>query len=269
MNWSQLGININGEYINHLRFADDIVLLSENHEDLQYMLETLHRYSKQCGLEMNFEKTCVMTNSEPKSISLENNNIKYVEEYIYLGQNLSLNSRYIDEVERRIKKAWKSYWSLKHIFKSKLDIKLKKTAIDTVVTPTLLYGCQTWAITREIIDKIQKFPRAIERSLLNIKIKDKVKSSDIRKRTNILDAAEMACRLKWRWAGHTARTSDNRWSERVHWYPRGQQRPRGRPRRRWQDDITQQAGVTWTRLAADRELWTTMEEAFVQKWTNP
>jgi hypothetical protein len=268
--WSQMGININGEYLNHLRFADDIVLLSENHKDLIYMIEKLNIHSQECGLDMNFEKTCAMTNGEEKNICIQNTNINYVPEYKYLGQIISLDGRYVDEVDRRIKKAWNAYWAHKYIFKSKLDIKLKKTAIDTVVTPTLLYGCQTWAITKNIIDRIQKFQRAVERSLLGVKIKDKLKNTCIRKMTNIVDAAEMFCRLKWRWAGHTARTNDDRWSEKIlHWYPRGAERPRGRPRRRWRDDIVEEAGITWTRIANERELWSNMEEAYVQKWTNP
>jgi hypothetical protein len=32
------GLNINGEYLHYLRFADDIVLLSEKHTELQDMI---------------------------------------------------------------------------------------------------------------------------------------------------------------------------------------------------------------------------------------
>ncbi|CAH2208384.1 jg3026, partial [Pararge aegeria aegeria] len=42
-------------------------------------------------------------------------------------------------------------------------------------------------------------------------------------------------------------------------------RRRGRPLRRWSDDITQIAGKTWARAAMDRESWLLMEEAFTVK----
>jgi hypothetical protein len=38
LNWKGRGININGEYISHLRFADDIVIMAETLQDLQLML---------------------------------------------------------------------------------------------------------------------------------------------------------------------------------------------------------------------------------------
>lgn len=33
--WENLGLQINSEYLSHLRFADDIVLLSESAKQLQ------------------------------------------------------------------------------------------------------------------------------------------------------------------------------------------------------------------------------------------
>ena len=41
LEWDGLGININGEYITHLRFADDIVIMAESLEHLNAMLSDL------------------------------------------------------------------------------------------------------------------------------------------------------------------------------------------------------------------------------------
>ncbi|KAL0860164.1 hypothetical protein ABMA27_010471 [Loxostege sticticalis] len=46
LDWSGLGININGEYITHLRFADDIVVIAETLEDLGTMLDEIRRRTK-------------------------------------------------------------------------------------------------------------------------------------------------------------------------------------------------------------------------------
>lgn len=267
LDWENKGINLNGEYLSNLRFADDIVLISENHKDLEYMLNTLDVESRKCGLQMNKQKTFAMTNSEKTPIQTESHSICYVDEYVYLGQNISFLNQTSREVERRIKKAWNKYWSLKEIFKSKIPMHLKRKAMDTVVMPTLLYGCQTWSFTKDIVQKINVFQRAAERSMLGIRLKDRKKNTDIRSITKITDAVELASRLKWRWAGHTARATDNRWSEKIlHWYPYEAKRPRGRPRRRWSDDIHQVAGSTWTRQAQDRQHWKELEEAYAQKW---
>uniref|UniRef100_A0A2H1W1L4 SFRICE_005845 n=1 Tax=Spodoptera frugiperda TaxID=7108 RepID=A0A2H1W1L4_SPOFR len=58
----------------------------------------------------------------------------------------------------------------------------------------------------------------------------------------------------------------------TQWYPRNGKRKRGRPQKRWDDDIRQVAGITWGRVAIERPEWRRLEEAFAtwqtdtQKW---
>ncbi|KAL0891826.1 hypothetical protein ABMA27_015090 [Loxostege sticticalis] len=46
LDWTGQGININGEYVSHLRFADDIVVMAETVQDLERMLEGLNDASR-------------------------------------------------------------------------------------------------------------------------------------------------------------------------------------------------------------------------------
>jgi hypothetical protein len=62
LNWKGRGININGEYILHLRFADDIIIMAGTMQDLQQMLNDLADSSVSIGLRMNLDKTKVMFN---------------------------------------------------------------------------------------------------------------------------------------------------------------------------------------------------------------
>ena len=72
---------------------------------------------------------------------------------------------------------------------------------------------------------------------------------------------------KWKWAGHIARLKDNRWTRRcTEWQPRRGKRSRGRPSRRWQDDITEKEGTTWIRKATDRRRWKTFMEGYILQW---
>ena len=52
------------------------------------------------------------------------------------------------------------------------------------------------------------------------------------------------------------------------WYPRESKRNRGRPQKRWDDDIRQVAGVTWNRVAQERVEWKRLEEAFADWQTD-
>ena len=49
MKWESEGININGEYLNHLQFADDIIIIKEKSEELQEILDDLNRESLKVG----------------------------------------------------------------------------------------------------------------------------------------------------------------------------------------------------------------------------
>ena len=111
----------------------------------------------------------------------------------------------------------------------------------------MTYGCQTWSLNKQITNKLRTAQRAIEREMLDLKLKDKITCSEIRKRTKIIDIIEYTLKQKWKWAGHIARLKDNRWTKRcTEWQPRRGKRSRGRPSRRWQDDITEKEGTTWT-----------------------
>lgn len=73
LQWDGMGINVNGEYLSHLRFADDIVIMAESLQDLQKMLSSLNAASRRVGLGMNLDKTKVMFNEHiiPEPISVE------------------------------------------------------------------------------------------------------------------------------------------------------------------------------------------------------
>ena len=127
--------------------------------------------------------------------------------------------------------------------------------MDQCVLPTMTYGCEMWSLNKQWTNKLRTAQRAMERKMLDLKlhIQDKMPCSEIRKRTKIIDIMEYTLKQIWRWAGHIARMEDSRWTKRfTEWQPRRGKRSRGRPSRRWQDDITRKEGTTWIRKATDR-----------------
>lgn len=53
----EMGININGEKLHHLTFADDIQLITEEIYEIREMLSRLQTASKLIGLQINTNKT--------------------------------------------------------------------------------------------------------------------------------------------------------------------------------------------------------------------
>lgn len=88
LDWQNNGINIDGVRLNHLRFADDIVIIANTGEELKNMLQELHGASLQIGLQMNLSKTKIMS-TENTLITINNQPIERVSEYIPRSQNPS------------------------------------------------------------------------------------------------------------------------------------------------------------------------------------
>ena len=270
LDWVGMGVNINGEYLSHLRFADDIVIVADSRDHLQKMLRDLYEASLRVGLRMNRDKTKVMmTDCRAQPISIGDEEIETVKEYTYLGQIIRLGRQtLLKEVERRIQLGWAAFGKLESVLKSSHPQCLKTKMFNQCILPVMTYGCETWTLTVDIAHRLQVAQRAMERAMLGISLRDKIRNTDIRKRTRVADITAKVAKLKWRWAGHVARREDNRWSNRVlNWRPYTGKRSVGRPPARWSDDIRCVAGNKWMRVAGSREDWSIMGEAYVQQWT--
>lgn len=265
LSWDHYGLNINGERLSHLRFADDIVLFAETKEHLQNMIIDLERESQKVGLTMNASKTKALTNATEEPIIINGIPIEYVKEYTYLGQQISTNDIMSKEIDTRIGNAWRCYWRLKDIMKNKeIKMSVKSKLYNTCVLPVLTYGCQTWALTKTQRKKLETCQTAMERSMLNLRKSDRIRNKVIRNRTKIQNVTTRIRKLKWQWTGHTIRGAE-KWNRSiVFWYPRNRKRKPGRQIRRWEDEIKATAGKLWTRRALNRVEWKEMEEAFAK-----
>ncbi|CAG4915287.1 unnamed protein product [Colias eurytheme] len=210
INWDEYGINVNGKKLNHLRFADDLILLSENQEGLKTMLTQLDRESRKVGLTMNLDKTKLMTNNIKTPILLDSNQIEYVDEYTYLGQIIAPENQMQKEINIRINKAWKRFWSLKEVMKNPhMPLKDKTTVFNSCILPSLTYGAQTWALTSKQSGALRVCQNKMERSILNLKLRDKVKLKNIRSKTKVMDVTYTVKKLKWNWVGHNMHACDS------------------------------------------------------------
>ncbi|KAK4876845.1 hypothetical protein RN001_009351 [Aquatica leii] len=98
------GININGELLNHLRFADDLVLITDKIDEANKMLQELKAASKEVGLDINYTKTRYMTNLVlSDNISADDIKIEQVYSYKYLEHELTIGrDNQTHELKRRI-----------------------------------------------------------------------------------------------------------------------------------------------------------------------
>ncbi|KAJ8895269.1 hypothetical protein PR048_000594 [Dryococelus australis] len=87
----ETGLQI-GRKVNILAYADDVVLIGENKEELRNMMKVLVKQIKEVGLEINIEKTkylpisrCHHVGPRPRAIDMDGVILKKIEDFKYLG----------------------------------------------------------------------------------------------------------------------------------------------------------------------------------------
>ena len=120
LTWQTRGLKIDGDYLSHLRFADDIVICGNTTHELQQMLQELADASDNQGLKMNKSNTkVIMENDTP--IYVKNTQIENIESYIYLGQRYSTRDKNQDkEIQRIITAGWTTFAKHRDIFKGNI-----------------------------------------------------------------------------------------------------------------------------------------------------
>ena len=107
----------------------------------------------------------------------------------------------------------------------------------------------------------------MERSLVGVNKRDRVRNTDLRKRTGTIDVAYKIKKLKWKYAGHLARMDNQRWGKLVtEWIPYDKKRRKGRPTARCKDGITKITGTMWERVAYNRSGWPVAGKFYAQNW---
>ena len=91
--------------------------------------------------------------------------IKSTELFIYLGSQIANT---LKDVELRIAKSCLALDSLRSIWKSSLPDELKRDFFQTSVQSVMLYGAQTWTLTKTLNKKIDGTYTRMLRSALNI-----------------------------------------------------------------------------------------------------
>lgn len=79
--------------------------------------------------------------------------------------------------------------------------------------PVLNYGAKTLTLTRKVVQRIEVTQGTIEKSMLRLTLRDRVKNTDLLRRTGLTDTVESITTLKWSWAGHIAIIHDDRWTK--------------------------------------------------------
>ena len=95
--------------------------------------------------------------------TLDGTPLKLVDKFTYLGSSVSSTER---DIDTRLAKAWTAINRLSIIWKSDLTNKMKRSFFQAAVVSILLYGCNTWTLTKRLEKLDGNYTRML-RAILN------------------------------------------------------------------------------------------------------
>ncbi|XGW07248.1 hypothetical protein V3C99_017076 [Haemonchus contortus] len=166
IDWREEGININGEYLSHLRYAVDIVIIAHDSQKLQTMLEGVYEKSQAVGLKINFSKTTIMTNSVIRPVAIAGHNVQYCTDFVYLGQMVSFSMNNSVEIQRRIRAGWSALNRFRFFLTNRrVPMRFKRRVYEACVEPAILYACETWIMKKRDITMLKVAQRRMMRKM--------------------------------------------------------------------------------------------------------
>ena len=96
---AQAGIKISGRTINNLRYADDTTLMAKSEEELKCFLKVKEE-SEKAGLKLNIQKTKIMALDPITLWQIEEEKVKTVADFIFLGSKVIADSDCTHEIKR-------------------------------------------------------------------------------------------------------------------------------------------------------------------------
>ena len=114
------------------------------------------------------------------------------------------------DLKRRKALAWTAFWKLGQLWKSTtIPISTKVKLFHTTCVTVLLYGCESWVISKDMENKINSFGTSCYRIMLNIKRVDRVPNSTIYNLTETAPLVEKARTRQLKFVGHILRLPDD------------------------------------------------------------
>lgn len=239
-------------------FADDIALTTDTLNEAQLLLDSLESAARNIGLLINESKTkyiAVNVPSDDGAITTSSGaTLEKVEDFVYLGAWISSTEH--DFLVKKAK-AWAACHKMKKIWKSNLHRNLKIRLFQATVESILLYGSETWTMTKALTKRIDGCYTRMLRMVLDVDWKLHTTNRVVYGSLPRVSSKIQERRMKL--AGHVQRHEDLIAHKLLLWEPGQGTRGRGRPALTFVDTLRSDTELVNTieigRLMDDRQLW--------------
>ena len=244
-------------YVTDLDFADDLALLTEEMEQAQKILLRLENEAEKVGLKCNAKKTEVQAFNQDRPVSIQAKNgeiLKVVENFKYLGAWTQSSAT---DISVRKALAWSACHRLRKVWSSSLRRQLKERLFIATVESVLLYGSETWTLTKTMDKQINGCYTRMLRMAMNVRGIDHITNEVLY--GSLTPIATKIQERRMRLAGHCIRHTEEIANKIILWEPLEGTRNRGAQSTTYIDSLLNDAGVDNTSelrsLMEDRDEW--------------
>ena len=164
----------------------------------------------------------------------------------------------------RIQKASQAFGRLriKVLQHKSISLSTKLKVYNTIVLPSLLYGCETWTLYRRHLRKLEQFHARSLHPIMQICWQDRASNQEVLQRASTTSIETMVLKAQLRWTGHVIRMDESRIPHQPFYGELSQcRRNQGRPKKKHNDHLKSNlkwAGIQPKELetaAANRSGW--------------
>ena len=283
---SREGIKFRDMTVNCLGYAEGIDIITEDLQDTERLTNTFREAAGRIGLRINQEKTKVMEIARRGEldglVNIDGMEVEVVESFKYLGMTVAGDGNIEEEINERIGAANRCLFSLMSLLKKRsISERTKLRVYNTIIRPILIYGCETWSLTKKQEKRLEVFENKILR-IITGPVYDQGMQEwrrrhnwELRERSKQPHISQIVKGRRIQWAGHIARMGEERMPRRVFLAQVDGRRPLGRPRKDWrrclEEDLVGE-GVKprdWMTLAGDRRMWNNLSRAVMGQQLAP
>ena len=160
---------------------------------------------------LNIQKTKIMASGPVTSWQIDGETVETVSAFNFLGSKITADGDSSYEIKRHLLLGRKVMTNLDSIFKSRyITLPTKVHLVKAMVFPMVMYGCESWTVTKAECQRIDAFELWCWRRLLRVPWTARRSNQSILKETSPgCSLEELMLKLKLQYFGHLMRRVDS------------------------------------------------------------
>lgn len=251
-------LHLNNNMVSDIRYADDTTLVSVIFDKLKISTDELEKACSKWGLKINASKCKTLTPELNDDVFINGEVVEKMESFVFLGSCIPGTT---EDVKRRIALASSAFGRLKKNVWARRDLslKIKVRLYNSLILPIAIYASETWTLKSEDTHRLLVFENDCLRAMLGKTRLDRCKMDHVRERLGVKKKISDIIQLRrLTWFGHVIRKGEDSYVKRAYKEQFSGARPRGRPPKRWVDQIREDFKLpilTIERKTQDRQRW--------------